>query len=428
MLMPGRQFGQGENFPGVLVNGTTTVNGYTIPIDLSITGRVTGDAAEYVASNSVEFGGEFESIVSDEFSASIADGTYAGTGNQLTGGGAYGTAGRYRYGFGGQESSNDIKGIGNSYTAENWEYDPRLGKRWNVDPIPKTYESPYSAFANNPISYIDPNGADTININRTTTVRHLKGFSDGHSDNLVTPGRSYVTQSGEIVINQAKGDDVFKITNTTINIDENGNQTSSSNTTTLTLNNPQTFYRSGGHNMEGFVDDRYALAAYSPDWLLESYANKSGDIGVRSAIAYQKDMRALPYITATVSIAEIIFTGGLSGWFSRGGVIRFNSMRDFTGIYGTAPKGMNWHQYVEQRLAKNGTFSPQLIYSTENSVLIRSGTNSPHSAISSFYSSKRTFTGDQTVRQWMGQQSFEFQMKYGKDIYNRVMNGLPLPK
>ncbi len=304
-----------------------------------------------------------------------------------------------------------------------------IQRRWNVDPVYKSYESPYSAFANNPINVIDPDGADTINLNRTTTVQHIKGSSDGHSDNLVTHDRAIVTQSGEIVINKAKGEDVFRITNTTVNIDENGNQTSSSSTTTLALNNPQTFYRSGGHNMKGFIDDRYALAAYAPDWLLNSYDKSSGgDIGIRSAIAYQKDMRALPYITATAAVAEIIFTGGISGWFSRAGSIGFNSMKDFTGAYGTAPKGMNWHHFVEQRLAKNGTFSPQLIYSTENSVLMRSGANSPHTAISSFYSSKRTFTGDQTVRQWLGGQSFEFQMKYGKDIYNKVMSGAALPK
>jgi hypothetical protein len=44
----------------------------------------------------------------------------------------------YRYGFNGQEKSDEIKGSGNSYTAEFWEYDPRLGRRWNMDPRPTT--------------------------------------------------------------------------------------------------------------------------------------------------------------------------------------------------------------------------------------------------------------------------------------------------
>ncbi len=72
--------------------------------------------------------------------------------------------GRYRYGAQGQEKDDEIKGEGNSYTAEFWQYDSRLGRRWNVDPVVKEHESPYVAFANNPIWFVDPSGADTINV------------------------------------------------------------------------------------------------------------------------------------------------------------------------------------------------------------------------------------------------------------------------
>ena len=66
----------------------------------------------------------------------------------------------YRYGASnGQEKSTEINK--NSYTADYWQYDARVVRRWNVDPLPKSYESPYSSFANNPIWFIDPNGADT---------------------------------------------------------------------------------------------------------------------------------------------------------------------------------------------------------------------------------------------------------------------------
>ena len=67
----------------------------------------------------------------------------------------------YRYGFNGQEKIDEISGSGNHYTAEYWEYDPRTGRRWNRDPIVKAHESPYAAFGNNPIWFIDPLGADT---------------------------------------------------------------------------------------------------------------------------------------------------------------------------------------------------------------------------------------------------------------------------
>jgi hypothetical protein len=67
----------------------------------------------------------------------------------------------YRFGFNGQEKDNEVSGEGNSYTAEFWQYDPRLGRRFNVDPVVKPWESPYAAFANNPIWLVDKNGADT---------------------------------------------------------------------------------------------------------------------------------------------------------------------------------------------------------------------------------------------------------------------------
>jgi hypothetical protein len=39
----------------------------------------------------------------------------------------------YRYGFNGQEKSTELDQDGNSMTAEYWQYDARLGRRWNVD-------------------------------------------------------------------------------------------------------------------------------------------------------------------------------------------------------------------------------------------------------------------------------------------------------
>jgi RHS repeat-associated protein len=71
------------------------------------------------------------------------------------------STGDYRYGFGGQEKDDEVSGSGNSYTAEFWQYDSRLGRRWNVDPVVKEHESPYAAFANSPMWIIDPTGADS---------------------------------------------------------------------------------------------------------------------------------------------------------------------------------------------------------------------------------------------------------------------------
>jgi hypothetical protein len=39
-------------------------------------------------------------------------------------------------------------------------YDSRIGRRWELDPIVKPWESPYATFANNPIWHSDPKGLD----------------------------------------------------------------------------------------------------------------------------------------------------------------------------------------------------------------------------------------------------------------------------
>jgi hypothetical protein len=66
----------------------------------------------------------------------------------------------YRYGFGAQESDNEVSGRGNSYTAEFWQYDSRLGRRWNLDPVFCEGISSYAVNNLNPICISDPKGAE----------------------------------------------------------------------------------------------------------------------------------------------------------------------------------------------------------------------------------------------------------------------------
>ncbi len=62
----------------------------------------------------------------------------------------------YRYGFNGQEKDNNMAGMGNINTAEFWEYDTRLGRRWNMDPKPDIALSDYACFRNSLIIFCDP--------------------------------------------------------------------------------------------------------------------------------------------------------------------------------------------------------------------------------------------------------------------------------
>jgi RHS repeat-associated protein len=74
----------------------------------------------------------------------------------------------YRYGFQGQEKDDEWKGEGNSLAYENRIYDSRLGRWLSVDPVIKAPVAPYSAFANSPLSVIDPDGRDDYFINAET--------------------------------------------------------------------------------------------------------------------------------------------------------------------------------------------------------------------------------------------------------------------
>lgn len=88
----------------------------------------------------------------------------------------------YAYGFQGQERDDEVSGSGNSYTAEFWQYDSRLGRRWNVDPVVKYHESPYASFANNPIWFVDPSGADTTHVG-TESKAMINDMMNPKSDN-----------------------------------------------------------------------------------------------------------------------------------------------------------------------------------------------------------------------------------------------------
>jgi hypothetical protein len=85
----------------------------------------------------------------------------------------------YRYGMNGQEKDDEIVGSGNHYTAAYWEYDSRLGRRWNTDIIIRPWESSYAAFHNNPIFFSDPFGDDPPE--KLSVGQRLKNWFKGDS-------------------------------------------------------------------------------------------------------------------------------------------------------------------------------------------------------------------------------------------------------
>lgn len=129
--------------------------------------------------------------------------------------------GGYRYFFNGQEADNEVLGEGVSLSAEFWQYDSRLGRRWNVDPVFKEYESPYACFAGNPVWFADRFGADIGwvkdadgNVFWDENTNSLEDFNVNYANDVgfqyvsdIDDYKSYTLPNGDgkLVMNRWKG-------------------------------------------------------------------------------------------------------------------------------------------------------------------------------------------------------------------------------
>ena len=82
----------------------------------------------------------------------------------------------YRFGFNTQEKVDEFR-EGHT-TAMFWEYDSRIALRWNLDPIMKPFESPYSVLARNPMRMIDPKGDDWYINQKDGAYKWFKGNAE----------------------------------------------------------------------------------------------------------------------------------------------------------------------------------------------------------------------------------------------------------
>lgn len=148
----------------------------------------------------------------------------------------YADVGSYRYSFNGQEQDNEVNdATGTSLTAEYWQYDSRLGRRWNLDPVKKDDVSPYLVMGNIPTIYKDPNGDDWF--------RDLDGnvrWDDSRAGDITYQDRTWtnigstltvrttsfipgVWQGGnDVPVGNAEGDKLTTIVKITGNYDQSG--------------------------------------------------------------------------------------------------------------------------------------------------------------------------------------------------------------
>ncbi|TNE81426.1 MAG: RHS repeat protein [Bacteroidetes bacterium] len=142
-------------------------------------------------------------------------------------------SGVYRFGgSNGQEKDDEINGAGNSYSAEFWQYDSRLGRRWNIDPVVKPWESPYACFANNPILCIDIDGRDTTKVSSTTMTQVVQSFEYDKNDDgtkkkvgkdiiteqVLTKEKEVTIRNGKVIVTVYR----TKLVTTTSIVDRNG--------------------------------------------------------------------------------------------------------------------------------------------------------------------------------------------------------------
>lgn len=104
----------------------------------------------------------------------------------------------YRYGFQGQEKDDELKGAGNSVNYTYRMHDPRLGRFFAVDPLAHKFAgwSPYNAFSDNPIRFVDPDGRAPQDIIIRNVYKDSKGKTQTFSVEYKN-GKLY-TESGKL--------------------------------------------------------------------------------------------------------------------------------------------------------------------------------------------------------------------------------------
>lgn len=127
---------------------------------------------------------------------------------------------KYKFGFNGQEKDDEVSGNGNSNTAEFWQYDTRVGRRYNVDPIVKEYESSYSNIGDNPIWFVDPKGADTIYASKNAETGiweiYKKQIAEGNDIFRIT----YINYSRQYIFSEGEYGKRFNV----LNLENTGNE------------------------------------------------------------------------------------------------------------------------------------------------------------------------------------------------------------
>jgi len=105
-----------------------------------------------------------------------------------------------RFGFNGQEKTDEISGVGNSYDFEFRMYNPRLGKFLSIDPLFRKYpgNSPYAFAENRVIEGIDLEGLEFYSV-------HIRENSDGSRTKLYLINYTNIKNAGDLNVETING-------------------------------------------------------------------------------------------------------------------------------------------------------------------------------------------------------------------------------
>jgi hypothetical protein len=101
---------------------------------------------------------------------------------------------KHRYSINGQERSEELND--NLTTAQFWQYDSRIVRRWNMDPVVKENESPYLCFSGNPILVSDVNGdcGSVVGMGKSNGMGSVETVNSSSSTTYHMANAPYISQ------------------------------------------------------------------------------------------------------------------------------------------------------------------------------------------------------------------------------------------
>jgi len=137
--------------------------------------------------------------------------------------------------------------------------------------------------------------------------------------------------------------------------------------------------------------------------------------GMQNAPANEKWMGAAVIFLSVADLGSAFLAPEEKGGIAGAEAIAFKTFNAFKARFGAAGARLEWHHIVEQTASNAAKFGAEALHNSVNLVRLDKST---HRAISAYYSSKQSFTGGMTVRQWLSSKSFKEQYEFGQRIMN----------